>query len=53
MDKELIDKIVRTKCIVCNKSELSISTICQKCSPDCWWCDSILYYSDAGFMEWD
>ena len=44
LDKELMDKdneqIVRTKCIVCNKSELCISTICQKCSPDCWWCDN-------------
>ena len=47
MDKELIDKeridnidIVKTKCIVCNKSELCISMVCQKCSPDCWWCDN-------------
>ena len=37
MDK--ID-IVRTKCIVCNKSELCISSVCQKCSPACWWCDN-------------
>ncbi len=41
-DKELIDNIdiVKTKCIVCNKSELCISMVCQKCSPDCWWCDN-------------
>jgi hypothetical protein len=42
MDKERIDKeqIVRMKCIVCNKSELCISMVCQKCSPACWWCDN-------------
>ena len=42
MDKEQLDKeqIVRTKCIVCNKSELCISSVCQKCSPLCWWCDN-------------
>lgn len=32
MDKE------RTKCSVCKRSELCISSICQKCSPLCWWC---------------
>ncbi len=45
MDKELTNKeridnidIVKTKCIVCNKSELCISMVCQKCTPDCFWC---------------
>jgi hypothetical protein len=38
-NKERIDKeIVRTKCIVCNKSEMCISSICQKCSPSCCSC---------------
>ena len=42
IDKELTDNIdiVKTKCIVCNKSELCITMVCQKCSPDCWWCDN-------------
>ena len=37
MDKELMDK-ERTKCNVCKKSELCISSVCQKCSLTCW-CD--------------
>ena len=45
MDKERIDKeeiyIFRTKCIVCKKSEMCISsiTICSKCGDFCVWCD--------------